>query len=467
LKGITMRRLFVFITLLAVFALSLPVQAARGLQRQEIDQRFALVIGNNDYRSLSKLEKAVNDARAMGKSLTKIGYQTSVLVDADRRQMNTAINRFVENIAGGGEGILFFAGHGVQINNQNYLLPVDIENPRSEVDVADQGVNLQHLQDKIAQVRAQFTLLVIDACRDNPLPKKAGRSLGASRGMAQASSAEGQMVIFSAGANQQALDKLDSDDRDPNGVFTRELLPWLIKPGVSVRQAMLEVRRAVFAKAKSVNHDQFPAVYDQVLGDYYFVPAAEEAVQVVVMPSPKPIKVPTLAAPIIKTETAKPVAIASGRPTLMIAALGLPTSRSFWSRATSAAYTQQMQSALQFAGRDVMKMDAQGLELGREEFDSLWNESRQAPQSRALCAASSAPQALLVARVETPTAVNSDVPSAHWPELSLRLIICKNQFVIRQSKALVPENKDVWPFSTEFEKEVERFLRSSLSDLSN
>jgi hypothetical protein len=214
LKGITMRRLFVFITLLAVFALSLPVQAARGLQRQEIDQRFALVIGNNDYRSLSKLEKAVNDARAMGKSLTKIGYQTSVLVDADRRQMNTAINRFVENIAGGGEGILFFAGHGVQINNQNYLLPVDIENPRSEVDVADQGVNLQHLQDKIAQVRAQFTLLVIDACRDNPLPKKAGRSLGASRGMAQASSAEGQMVIFSAGANQQALDKLDSDDRD-------------------------------------------------------------------------------------------------------------------------------------------------------------------------------------------------------------------------------------------------------------
>ncbi|MDP2786755.1 MAG: SUMF1/EgtB/PvdO family nonheme iron enzyme [Pseudomonadota bacterium] len=286
------------ISLLFAFTLALPAHAARGLQPVNDAARHALVIGNNSYQGVKPLEKAANDARAMGRALDKIGYKTTVLVDANQRQMNAAVNRFVDNIAGGGEGVLFFAGHGVQINNQNYLLPIDIEDPKNEADVADQAVNLQLLQDKIAQVRAQFALLVVDACRDNPLPRKAGRSVGGTRGLAQASSAEGQMVIFSAGANQQALDKLNPQDRDPNGVFTREFLPWLNKPGVSVRQAVQEVRRAVYAKAKSVNHDQFPAVYDQVLGDFYFVPGAAQA-DAPIAASARPYKPPVQTAPAI------------------------------------------------------------------------------------------------------------------------------------------------------------------------
>ncbi len=269
-----MRSFTTFVVLILALTLTHPVQATRGLQRQDQDKRYALVIGNDAYRHVRTLEKADNDARAMGVALKKIGYQTTVLLDANERQMNGAVNRFVDNIAGGGQGVFFFAGHGVQINNQNFLLPIDVEDPQNETDVADQAVSLQGVQDKIAQARAQFALLVVDACRDNPLPKKAGRSIGGTRGLAPASSAQGQMVIFSAGARQQALDKLNDDDRNPNGVFTRELLPWLDKPGVSVRQAVLEVRRTVYAKAQSVNHEQVPAIYDQVLGDFYFVPSA-------------------------------------------------------------------------------------------------------------------------------------------------------------------------------------------------
>jgi hypothetical protein len=250
-------------------------QAARTLQVTGDDsQRYALAIGNDAYSQIDRLEKAANDARAMGRALEKAGFQTTVLTNASRIQMNQAINQFVDNIAGGGQGVFFFAGHGVQINNQNFLLPIETLSPRREADLADQGVSLQAIQDKVAEAKAKFTLLVIDACRNNPLPKKAGRSLGGARGLAQASSAEGQMVVFSAGANQQALDKLYDGDRDPNGVFTREFLPWVGKPGVSIRQAVQEVRGAVYARAKSVNHDQFPAVYDQVLGDFYFVPDA-------------------------------------------------------------------------------------------------------------------------------------------------------------------------------------------------
>jgi formylglycine-generating enzyme required for sulfatase activity len=191
--------------------------------------------------------------------------------------MNKAINQFADDVAGGGIGVFFFAGHGVQVNNQNYLIPVDLQDIQREADVADQGVSLQGMQDKLAEVRAKFSLLVIDACRDNPLPKKAGRALGGTRGLSQASSAEGQMVVFSAGANQQALDKLSDSDPHPNGVFTREFLPWVGKPGVSIRDAVQGVRSAVRARAKGVNHEQFPAIYDQAEGNFYFVEGTQVA----------------------------------------------------------------------------------------------------------------------------------------------------------------------------------------------
>lgn len=243
----------------------------RNLSASASTRRIALVIGNDAYKHVPPLEKAVNDARAMGRALEQAHFDTRVVVNATRAQMNSAINQFADDVAGGGIGIFFFAGHGVQVNNQNFLIPIDLQNIQREADVADQGVSLQGMQDKLAEVRAKFSLLVIDACRDNPLPKKAGRALGGTRGLTQASSAEGQMVVFSAGANQQALDKLADNDLNPNGVFTRELLPWLNKPGVSIRDAVLGVRGAVRARAKTVNHEQFPAIYDQAEGNFYFI----------------------------------------------------------------------------------------------------------------------------------------------------------------------------------------------------
>ena len=270
------------------FIFCFPAHSARNLDLVETDssKRVALVIGNNAYEQVGKLEKAVNDAQSVGRALQNIGYATTVLTNANRRQMNNAINAFVDDVSGGGQGVLFFAGHGVQINNQNYLLPVDIESPKREADVADQAISLQGVQDKLADAKVRLALLVIDACRDNPLPKKAGRSLGGTRGLTQANSAEGQMVVFSAGAGQQALDKLSEDDRNPNGVFTRELLPWLTKSGVSIRDAILEVRRKVHEEAKGVNHEQLPAVYDQVLGSFYFLPANTPHVASIAPPAP-------------------------------------------------------------------------------------------------------------------------------------------------------------------------------------
>ena len=235
------------------------------------ERRVALVIGNNDYQNVPKLERAVNDAKAVSRELGKVGFEVMYFPNAGQKKMNQAVNEFAQKIGGGGIGVFFFAGHGLQINNQNFLLPVDIDMPKDPNDVDDQAISLVRVQDKLADAKAKFSLLVIDACRDNPLPKKAGRSLGGTLGLAQPASPTGQIVLFSAGANQQALDKLNDKDGNPNGLFTREFLPMISTPGVSAADALKKVRTSVTSKARSVGHDQTPALYDQTDGDFYFV----------------------------------------------------------------------------------------------------------------------------------------------------------------------------------------------------
>ncbi|SDG66100.1 DUF1425 domain-containing protein [Propionivibrio dicarboxylicus] len=237
------------------------------------ERRVALVIGNNAYQNLPKLEKATNDANAIAAELKKVGFEVDAFNNIGQKKMNQAINEFVQKVSGGGVGVFFYAGHGVQIDNQNYLIPVDMDPPKDPADVADQAVSIPRLQDKLADAKAKYTLLVLDACRNNPLPRKAGRSIGATRGLAMTSSPSGQTVLYSAGANQEALDALDDKDRNPNGLFTREFLPLISKPGISAVEAIRQTRSIVKQKARSVSHDQDPAYYDQSDGDFYFVSA--------------------------------------------------------------------------------------------------------------------------------------------------------------------------------------------------
>ena len=109
---------------------------------------------------------------------------------------------------------------------------------------------------------------MIDACRDNPF-KSSGRSVGG-RGLAPTTAATGQMIVFSAGTGQQALDKLGPNDKSKNGLFTRVFVKEMQKAGVSVDRVVRNVRTEVVALAKSVGHDQVPAIYDQVVGEFYF-----------------------------------------------------------------------------------------------------------------------------------------------------------------------------------------------------
>ncbi len=232
--------------------------------------RKALVIGNDNYQFVNKLVNARADARAIGKSLEGLGYQVSMQLDLDEKHMKKALRTFRESIQGGDEVLFYYAGHGTQIGATNYLLPTDIQG-ENEAQVKDEAIQLQRILDDMSEQKAKFTLVVVDACRDNPF-KLAGRAIGG-RGLAPTSAATGQMVIFSAGTGQQALDNLGPADKNPNGVFTRTFLKEIDKPGVSVDRVLRNVRSQVIALARSVGHEQTPALYDQADGDFYLKPA--------------------------------------------------------------------------------------------------------------------------------------------------------------------------------------------------
>lgn len=240
-------------------------------------KRVALVMGNDQYLSVSKLQKAGNDADAMARELKAAGFVVQLQKNLNYRSMVRTIESFANNIASGDDVVVFFAGHGVQIKSGNYILPIDIE-AESESEIEKMAYGLNELTEKLSDAKAGFALVVIDACRDNPMRTK-GRSIGANRGLSPVEPAKGQMVIYSASKGQQALDRLHERDTNPNGVFTREFIARMRKPGMRIEELVRDVQDAVESLAKTVRHDQRPALYNEARGNFYFY--GPTAVQIV------------------------------------------------------------------------------------------------------------------------------------------------------------------------------------------
>ena len=230
--------------------------------------RKALIIGNDSYRSVAPLVNARADARLISENLSMFGYAVTLKMDLTEKQMKEALRVFKGQVNPGDEVAIFYAGHGVQLGSANYLLPVDVGGDNEE-QVRDEAISLQRILDDMTDKKAKFTLAMIDACRDNPF-KSSGRSIGGTRGLTVTSAATGQMVIFSAGTGQLALDKLGPADKVKNGLFTRVFAEQMKVAGASINNVMRNVRNEVARLAKTIGHDQVPAIYDQVLGDFYF-----------------------------------------------------------------------------------------------------------------------------------------------------------------------------------------------------
>jgi len=240
------------------------------------DQRLGLIIGNDTYDDVPTLQKARADALSVSAALRDQGFEITTLLDGSRRDMNRQISEFTHRLQPGDTAFVFFAGHGVEIDGENYLLPTDIAAPSAgERDfIKSESIALSALLDRVRATGARTTIAVIDACRENPFAVSTGRSIGTARGLGRISAPQGTFVIFSAGAGQLALDRLSEDDTSENSVFTRLFLPRLQTPDLELRSLMAGLRRDVRDLAKTVNHDQFPAYYDELLGQFFFAQAA-------------------------------------------------------------------------------------------------------------------------------------------------------------------------------------------------
>ena len=148
------------------------------------------------------------------------------------------------------------------------MLPIDIE-VNSESEVEKTAYDLLTLTEKLAEAKPAFSLVIVDACRDNPLKSK-GRSIGNARGLSAIEAPKGQMIVYSASRGQQALDRLLEKDPNPNSVFTRELITRMKVPGLKIEDLMRDVQNSVEELAKSVRHEQRPAIYNESRGNFYF-----------------------------------------------------------------------------------------------------------------------------------------------------------------------------------------------------
>jgi Caspase domain/Sel1 repeat/MORN repeat len=257
----------VTVTPAPVIAAEPPARAPATASVAGPGKRRALVIGNDSYKGVPALQNAREDARAMAEQFRALGYEVTLGLDLTERAMKRTLRTFADQVQGGDEVVFFFAGHGVQLGPANYLLPVDIAG-ESEGQVRDESIPLQRVLDDLSERKARFTLAVLDACRDNPF-KSAGRSIGG-RGLAATTAATGQMVIFSAGVGQQALDRVGPADKSRNGLFTRVFLKEVQKPGLTIDKVVRNVRNEVVETARRIGHEQVPAIYDQVVGEFYF-----------------------------------------------------------------------------------------------------------------------------------------------------------------------------------------------------
>jgi hypothetical protein len=268
-------------------------------------KRVALVVGNNDYRNVPKLQKAVNDARTMGDTLRQLGFSVMVAENQTRQDFSQTLLAFDRQIEAGDTVFFFYAGHGFEIAGQNYLLPTDVPaaTEGQEELVRDASILADRIVERLQNRKARTSVLVFDACRNNPFERKGTRAVAGGAGLAPMTELpEGVFSVFSAGPRQTALDRLSDNDSNPNSVFTRIFAKELLQPGETMVRVAQQTRRTVSEIAETVRHKQVPVYFDQMVDDVFLngpakaeppLAHAEPAQKVAALPPVAPLKPPS------------------------------------------------------------------------------------------------------------------------------------------------------------------------------
>jgi formylglycine-generating enzyme required for sulfatase activity len=255
-------------------------------------KRVALVIGINTYDNFKpseQLRKAVNDARAVSSAFRELGFQVITAEDPSRNAFFRAWQRFLDAVQPGDEAALYFAGHGIEINGTNFLLARDVPQADDGQEVLrNSAIAVSSLMERLRDQRPQVSVVIIDACRNNPYEARGiRRSVGSVRGLTREEPPKGTLMMMSAGTGQAALDALSLTDPHPNSVYTRVLVPLMKEPGLEITDLAKRVRTEVEALAGTIGHDQRPAFYHELSGNFFLV-SKQVAVSAALQPPQTP-----------------------------------------------------------------------------------------------------------------------------------------------------------------------------------
>ena len=225
----------------ALLKLMIPAAVLLGTHSASAESRLALVIGQSAYRSVPALPNPANDARAVTQLLTDSGFEVSTAADLSQGQMREAVSDFAGKVAAKGAdtvALVFYAGHGLQIDGENFLVPVDID-PKREADIPIQAVRLNDILNTLTSVPSKMRILMLDACRNNPFPdlKTAGGGLA----LVDAKiGAPGTFLSFSTSPGAVAEDGSGS-----NSPYTNALLAAGKEQNIPIEETFKRVRLAV------------------------------------------------------------------------------------------------------------------------------------------------------------------------------------------------------------------------------
>lgn len=246
-----------------LFASPCRAEIVRGpAQRDTTAHNVALVIGNASYLNVPPLRNPEHDAQDMCAALQTLGYTTMCFVNVETRvHLRAIIEDFVEEVSQDGVALVYYAGHAMQVDGSNYIIPTAIR-PVVAKDVLEQSVSLDFLMSQLQRTGAYLSIVLLDACRDNPLRLSDAPH---SRGLAEIGVVpDNTEIIYAAEANEQAI-----DGTGRNGILTKSLLSHLREPG-SIDDLYKAVSVDVQREAQELGHRQKPTRYTNFGGRYCF-----------------------------------------------------------------------------------------------------------------------------------------------------------------------------------------------------
>ncbi len=229
--------------------------------------RIALVLGLGAYQKIETLNNTRNDAKVIAATLEEIGFDVTVGIDTNALQMREMLDKFAFRSELADLALIYFAGHGVEVQGENFLIPTDAD-PKSNLDIQKQSVSLKDLLTAVDHAR-KMRIVILDSCRDNPFGDEinldAAQTDGVSSpgGMAAANPDRGTMVAFAAKDGQVALDGVGG-----NSPYARALISKMAEPGLEISLMFRQVRDVVLRDTRNL---QEPHTYGSLSGTPFYL----------------------------------------------------------------------------------------------------------------------------------------------------------------------------------------------------